>query len=135
MRNLMILTLLTIVFAGCKKDDNGASPDTKLRAHKWHLNAQWTNGQSVTLPECVKDDYMIFEAGSAGYQDFGTNLCSPSLGQKLNFNWNISGDQKYIVLMQNGSTVNYKIVSLDDAALEVEWLVTPNTMKYRFAAE
>ena len=135
MKTLLALALLAFVFTGCKKSEDSPTIDTMLRAHKWHQDSYWVNGQSTPLMDCAKDDYMIFGDGSTGYQDFGTKLCYPSIPAKLNFNWNVSPDQKYITLMQNGNTVNYKVISIDQSALEVEWLVTPNTFKYRFLAE
>ena len=117
-----LLTLLVIFFfAACnKKPKVDASMENMLRNGKWKLSAgtvavRKPNGKDTTLdyllfiPDCYKDDYLVFDSLKYGRRYSGSNTCSPADPEYFVFSWQLRNNNT-IMDLYNGFNYIYGIV-------------------------
>lgn len=117
MKPLLIIptVLLTLLFAGCKKDKNNSVTGNKLKAGRWQISASViTNyaGKDTTIDyyskweACEQDDYMEFNDMGKGTSNENSNKC-PEDAQVLDFEWELQdNDSKLKITLPNGSKFN-----------------------------
>ena len=119
---LSFLTLLVIFFfATCnKKPTVNASMENTLRTGKWKLSSATVavrkpNGKDTTLdylkfiPDCYKDDYLVFDSMNYGRRYTGSNKCSPADPEYFPFVWDLKYNNT-IIDLYNGFNYIYGIV-------------------------
>lgn len=121
MRYFLLTLSVILFFAACnKKPKVDASIENMLRNGKWKLSSATVrvkkpNGKDTTLdylkfiPDCYKDDYLVFDSLHYGRRYTGANTCSPADPEYFTFNWQLKGNNNLMDLY-NGFNYIYGIV-------------------------
>lgn len=115
------LSVMVLLFAACSKNPTiTASTQNTLRTGKWKLSSgtvtlRKPNGLDTTLnyllfiPDCYKDDYLVFDSLNYGRRYTGSNTCSPADPQYFTFSWRLRNNNATLDLY-NGFNYIYGIV-------------------------
>ena len=131
------LALASLLATACTKDKETPKPapttEQMLSANTWHMTAVTANpglqsntGAIVTniypfIPSCTKDDTQQFVTGGQFRADEGVSKCDASDPQTVTGNWSTSksGSDTSVNIVVNGSTLQFKLVSLNDSELKM----------------
>lgn len=137
-----IFTLaLAMAFSSCKKDDDddngGNSTKDILTSGSWKISALTINpgidaggGIVITdffsmMPDCTKDDLMMFKDDGTLIFDEGPTMCVPGSPQQTEGSWTLSSDNKTLTIKESGE---------DDIVVTITE-VSSSTMKGTFTEE
>lgn len=117
MKPLLIIptVLLTLLFAGCKKDKNNSVTGNKLKAGRWQISAASLttgyNGKDTTIDyysgwlACEQDDYIEFGDKGMGTSNENSNKC-PEDAQVTDFEWELQdNDSKLKITLTGGAKI------------------------------
>lgn len=129
------LTVISVAFTSCKKDDGDDEPvktPEKTTAEKLTLGGWITTSGTVTPPlfgtsdwfaeyaPCEKDDVTTFKAGGVLTLDEGATKCNASDPQVYSTGtWSLAADNKTITVTEDGSTYTYVIQSITETSMTV----------------
>lgn len=136
MRNIFILlSLATVVFSGCKKDDSDPAPTTSkttiLAQQSWKFNNAGLDPNkdgtidtdvSNQIPDCLKDNILSFSTNGSGSLDEGAAKCNSGDPQTTPFTWNFVSNETLINVNGNaiaGKGGQYKVVALTNTQLSL----------------
>jgi hypothetical protein len=137
MRNkLFILTIIAIVFFGCKKNDSSASSGgttktTLITQQSWVFNnagldpdkdGSINTDVSGFVTPCLKDNTVNFESNGSGTSDEGPTKCNVGDLQSIPFSWDFANNETEININGNavaGKGGRYKIISLTNTNLSL----------------
>jgi hypothetical protein len=129
MRNkFILLSIATIAFFGCKKDDSDPEPTssktTLIAQQSWKFNNAGIDPDkdgnintdiSGFINDCLKDNVVSFSSSNGtGSMDEGTNVCN-SASQTTPFTWAFANNESNINISGNviaGKGGQYKIIAL-----------------------
>ncbi len=108
MRWLLSIAFIFVLFASCKKLESPVTREDELRSGRWKMSAgtikvdaymaiDTTYNYYDSLPECKKDDYMVFKTNYDATQNSG-NKCDESEPDEIQFRW---------ALYDNGNGINF----------------------------
>lgn len=122
---ILIIVALTPLLEACNKGNLGGGEigfrRRMLVAHNWRMTKIRINGETVSLPDCERDNVYNFNDNENGYMDEGGSKCDSATSvlitgapqpstedggvlQRINFQWSVTGDQRYIYIKNFGST-------------------------------
>jgi hypothetical protein len=131
---LIALTLIIVVLAGCKKDEE-TQPKTNtdlLIQHTWKTSALtvdpsipildnlgniigYTNDLWAQLPDCVKDNFYKYNADGTFVGDEGPTKCEPDDPQNATGTWVFNSDETIMTETDSqGNSTSYNVIQLDE---------------------
>ena len=123
-----------VVFSGCKKDDDKATPaatvKAKLMANTWKFKTLSVGGVDVTnqfIAACDRDNTLKFDATNAVTGEGATACTPPSASTDPYF---LRTNDTEIGLVSGGDTSFLKIVTLDASNLVVEEPLSSSQLTY-----
>ena len=124
----MLLAVIAATLTSCDKE----LTNTEKLTGTWKMTASTVDpafvdistGTTYTdvyakMDECDKDDLLIFEAAGGFKSDEGTTKCDPSDTQTSTGTWVFNTTETTISATSDGSTEDYKIVSLTETTMTV----------------
>jgi hypothetical protein len=137
MRNkLFILSIVAIIFFGCKKDESSSPGTTTTKTtiiaeQSWKFNnagldpnKDGTIDQDVSsyVSSCLKDNTVNFATNGSGTSDEGLTKCNSADPQTIPFTWSFASNETLININGNavaGKGGQYKIISLTNTAFSL----------------
>lgn len=106
---ILTLSLVSIIAACSKKATTTDNRENMLRNGKWSISSgtitlRLPDGRDTVLnylnflPECHKDDYLVFHSGTDAAYFSGSVVCSPSDPDSTTFKWGFSNNQNNLSL-------------------------------------
>ena len=101
LNSLLLILIITLVFAGCKKDKDAEPTQEQIISGKdWHIaSIMVTTGLSPSaleakgyLPTCQTDNFLRFETNGKVTYDEGSTKCLPNAPQTQQGNYTINGN-------------------------------------------
>lgn len=129
---LLLASILILAASSCKKDDEEKTNTDKLTGKNFVMSG-WTIDPPVTiqgtsfadlwsfLPECTKDDFMVFNADGTVTFDEGATKCDPGDPQTDQGTWTYVDNETKISVTADGETDVMEIVELTDSTLKVSF--------------
>lgn len=134
----MFFTLLVIITAhsACKKESTDSKTKTQLITEQsWILvsfrynfnNGAWTDGYA-TIPNCQKDNKLLFQSNFDCILDEGITKCNSSDPQIFQQgSWLFLSNETKLSTTYNGSTAVVDIVQLDNSSMKTSRKDTTGT--------
>ena len=136
MRNKFIfLSIATLAFFGCKKDDSDPAPTTSkttlLAQQSWTFNNAGLDPNkdgtidtdiSSQISACLKDNILSFSANGNGSMDEGATKCNSTDAQIVPFTWNFASNETLININGNaiaGKGGQYKVVAITNTQMSL----------------
>ena len=134
---LLFLLLLTLIFAGCEKDeDKEPTKEQLIAAKEWKLSEAKMAGSImgsaaeldayIYMQPCQKDNFLKFVSGGKVTLDEGPSKCNTTSSQTQQGNWSINGDILTIdgailtaLGLPSSSPRNFTIVELTNQTLKL----------------
>jgi len=108
---ILTLSIAAIIFAACNKKATPSATNHMdwLRSGKWKvssgtLSVKKPNGKDTALnyldwiPQCHKDDYIVFNTATTGAVFNGPVSCTPGDADSISFAWNLSNSDNYLTI-------------------------------------
>jgi len=94
-----MMVLVPMFTSSCSKDDEGNNPSKKelLMSRQWMFFSEKINGVELVIPDCEKDDFMVFGLNGILNSNPGAMKCN-SLDKIETGSWNLSSDEKRIIV-------------------------------------
>ena len=134
MKHLSRITALVIVtsagFIACSKSDSNSSKTKAelITEGSWkfdHATASGIGDVSGAIPNCYKDNVVVFVSGGTGNISEGTDVCSPSTAG--NFTWSSKDNDATLSLstpLFTGGSGDFTLVSLTETNLIISQMMT-----------
>ncbi|HMO40899.1 MAG TPA: lipocalin family protein [Saprospiraceae bacterium] len=130
----LVLLVLTVALASCKKDKNDPDRVDLLVEKQWRTTAltidpaiDWFgNGTLVTniyaqLDQCDRDDITIFRKNNTVEFDEGPTKCNPNDPQTVTGTWAFNPDKTILSVTLGGSTTSYIIKEMTDKRILADY--------------
>jgi hypothetical protein len=136
---LKTIVLVLLIFNNCKKGDDILSKTKLLTQKKWFVIASkyslnggaWVDDYN-TMPNCVNDDFVSFNADGSYIKDEGATKCLASLPQIIGTGtWSFTTNDTKISTSEytNGAA---DILQLDANTLKISGQFTSGSDFYKF---
>lgn len=109
-----LFMIMLIASYGCKHDDDNAEKKSTLGCRPWTFSGIQRNGIDVTsdIPDCKKDDFILFQPDGTLTQDIGALLCFEGEGNSVG-TWTFTGNGNMINIHPgDGRPADWKIHEL-----------------------
>lgn len=134
MKNLVYSLSIIALLASCNKLDEVKSSEDKLREGKWKMieasatyTLPYSNPERDTttyikpdsLPECQRDNYLVFGDNYNGYMATNEKKCTPGEPEQIGFNWGLEKNDRRMYIYNSKETfgtpsVNAAVTELTD---------------------
>jgi hypothetical protein len=95
------------------------------RQAAWFITQRVTNGGKPELPDCAKDDELIFDAKGGFISVIGGTQCNPSEAEVPSGKYEVSADNKVITFTTPTFSYPGKIVELTEKTMVLEFDLGP----------
>lgn len=133
--SFVLLSVVTIIAFGCKKDSSESSEETKtdiITKSSWKYDNAGgdldRNGSidtplpSSLLQPCLTDNFIVFQANGTATIDEGPTKCDPLLAQTTDATWSFSNNETTLNLSGSGLvglSGQFKILLLNTTQLHL----------------
>lgn len=130
LKTAVVLVLLNMVFAACKKSSHVKTNTELLTQSTWKFSSATVNGSDASfyLQACQKDNIYAFAAAGTGTMDEGSSKCNSGDPQTIAFNWNFASNETILHIsttLFSGSSNDFTIMTLSETQLVVSFPYTP----------
>jgi hypothetical protein len=94
----------------------------------WYIKERVTNGGAPELPDCAKDDELVFDSRGVFISVIGATKCNPNEVEVPNGQFAVSADDKVVTFTTPSFTYNGTILSLTPTALTIEFDLGPGQL-------
>ncbi|MCX8019331.1 MAG: lipocalin family protein [Chitinophagaceae bacterium] len=124
--SLFLLTLFLIGISSCKKDKQKSKTELLVQA-SWKLSNVKANGNDVTssIPACLRDNILTFEANGSGNVNEGPTKCNASDPNTYSITWSFRNGETQIQINPAIIPGGSDIFSLDKLT-ETELVLSQN---------
>jgi hypothetical protein len=160
---LLFLSTVFIMISACKKVDTPKSDEELLRQSNWKLDTATVSyplyktisdyypagydtifAWKDTMPDCKKDDYLVFRENHEGGLKTGENKCPNGEVEEIGFTWGLTDQSSKVYIYGEGAknmffgyeNINAKVKEMTDSKLvftfDVQKYVVPAQGVFRY---